>query len=332
MPRRFEIVLNRPTRPARVCYPGEEVSGTVTIQSDKPAKRYRAVCISLLGRAEVSWQENRLYFSHELSNGKQHHASDDFLHLSATVWTSGPNGVTQLSAGRHDFPFHFVLPLNIPPTVNTDLGYVAYTLKATIKTGRFSINHIVKKVIEVAISPSSPVGTELFRPVHKRKRCQGCIFSCHKKLTILDVSLPKRAYAIGECLPVSISVLAEQARRAKFLLTAALIRKVSFSVKREVASEESRVSLVHICRGRDTMSNSTRRISWSPEGLAVPANTLPSTRACALVNISYLVRAVVTSRWRLGVCADIPIEIGLPCDPSSNTSAPPLCRNEAISI
>ena len=260
---RFDIVLNRRTRQARVYYPGEEVSGVVTVQSDKP-KRYGAIRISLIGRTEVSWQEGLF-----IGSGS-YHAADNFLNLSATVWTSEPNGVTQLPAGRHDFPFHFLLPLDTPPSLDETLGYVSYTLQAIIETRRFSFDHEVEKSIDVASSPSPLVDIELLRAVHKREHRVGGLFMCRSKLTVVDASLPKRVFSTGECLPVSVSVLVEKARRERFLLTAALIKRVSFTAHRVVAREETVLSSVQAHSGHQT-SDTTRCMLWSPDGLTVPA-------------------------------------------------------------
>ena len=321
---RFEIVLDRPTRQARVYYPGEEVSGAVTIQSGKP-KRYCAIRVSLIGRTEVSWQEGLF-----IGSGS-YHAADNFLNLSAAVWTSGPNGVTQLPSGRHDFPFHFLLPLDVPPSLDETLGYVSYTLQAVIETPRFSFDLEVEKSIEVASLPSPLVDMELLRAVHKREHSVGGLFMCRSKLTVVDASLPKRVFSIGECLPVSVSVLADKARKERFLLTAALIKKVSFSAHRVVAREEMILSLVQ-AHTEHQNSNATRGMLWSPNGLSVPASLLPSTRTPhKLIDISYLVRVTISSKWRPDVSTDIPIVIGLPCHPCFNYTPPP-SYSEAIKM
>ena len=316
MPKKFEIVLRSATNPAGVYSPGEELSGAVVVQSNKP-KRYRAIRVSLLGRSEVCRRQG-LFISSETFR-----SFVDFLSLTTTTWEPGSNGVI-LRPGRHEFPFRFLLPLAIPSSFNEALGSVSYMLTATIEKGRFSFDHFVEKSFRLMSVPNLIFDNHLFRPVCKEDRRVGGLFTSGS-LTVVSAYLPKRVFSVGDYLPLNVSVILARARRESFRLTAELVKRVFFMTEVVAVKYDTTLSSVTVSGRYLPTSNTAQRMLWSPNGLKVPVKTVPTTDAeCELINISYYVRVSLASWWRLHVSTSIPVVICLPGDMCATFTLPPI--------
>ena len=323
MPKKFEIVLRSATNPAGVYSPGEELSGTVVVQSNK-LKRYHAIRVSLLGRSELSWRQGLFIV------GETFQTFDDFLSLTTTVWEAGSDGVI-LQSGRHDheFPFRFLLPLVIPPSFDEMLGSVSYTLTATIETGRFSFDHFAEESFQVMSAPNFICDNYLLRPVYTEDRRVGGLFG-RRSQTVLSAHLPKRVFSVGDYLPLDVLVTLARTKRESFRLTAELVKQVLFMAE-TVVKNDTTLNSVTVSGRYVPTSNTAQRMLWSPNGLKVPVKIVPTTGAeCKLINISYYVRVSLSSWWRLYVSTNIPVVLCLPGDVCA-TFTPPPSYSEAMS-
>ena len=107
-------------------YPGLDVTGTVTVNRDKPSpkNKYINVQVSLIGEIYVKSGEFMGW------------AKDEILKQQVVLWEMGKDPDNELLPGTHTFPFSLKLVSNrfssLPTTYDSHLGKVVYTVEARI--------------------------------------------------------------------------------------------------------------------------------------------------------------------------------------------------------
>ena len=143
---KIELLLDINPPAHGLYHPGLDVTGTVTVNRDKPSpiarNKYINIHVSLTGEIYVK--------SGELMGW----AKDEILKQQVILWEMGKDPDNKLLPGMHNFPFSLKLVSNrfssIPTTSDSHLGKVVYTVEARIvKEKRDACSRANVSVLEV---------------------------------------------------------------------------------------------------------------------------------------------------------------------------------------
>ncbi|CAL2051739.1 unnamed protein product [Caenorhabditis brenneri] len=188
--------------------PGQAVTGQVVLRScEAISARYLKICIH--GAAHTKWSESE--HRHRDCNGSDesyteivnYSAEMNYVSGETVAWTAR-NGMEKLPSGHHVFPFSFPLPIDCPPSYEGFHGHIRYSIRVELdrpwkfnKKEREYFNVIPNFDLNYLPYGNMPI-------VMKDSKDIGAIFK--KGLVIINVSIPKQAYASGEYLPITIDI------------------------------------------------------------------------------------------------------------------------------
>ena len=300
----LEIILP----PAMEYRGGSKVSGTLRVSIEKP-KAVNSITVRLFGCSNVEWTEQR-----PDPNGGAipitvfHRGNRTHAESSVTVWSNkespGING--QFRPGEYQYPFSFILPLDIPATFNGVYGNIKYGIAAHIDTpGLFSDEHtsfLFPVVRDVKVQD-----TKLLRSVRMETQKTLCCWCCTSGPIVLTVALPRQAYCIGETLPVSVTVengsgreLSAFAVFAQHILYTASMPAVGTNTEKNTIMEEQLGKI----ESASTLENTCFSSNVLP-ALLYPTTTDPS----AIIEVSYEIAVNVEVPWGLDMLLKVPITI-----------------------
>ena len=122
-------------------YPGSTVRGNVLVAVDK-AKDYKQITVRLSGRAQVQWQVRR--WSSNTEKVILYH------NCVCILWSKDGILSGQFPIGEHTYPFEFLLPENIPSSLETSTGQIRYEVEAEISQSRtLKLNHKISTVLKL---------------------------------------------------------------------------------------------------------------------------------------------------------------------------------------
>ena len=287
---------------------GSKVSGTLRLSIEKP-KVVNSITVRLFGCSNVEWTEQRpnpnggpipLTVFHR---GNQTHAES-----SITVWSSQESAGTnvQLRPGEYQYPFSFILPLDIPATFNGVYGNIKYGIAALVDTpGLFSDEHasfLFPVVRDVKVQD-----TKLLRSVRMETQKTVCCWCCTSGPIVLTVALPRQAYCTGETLDVSVTVengsgrtLSAFAVFTQHTLYTASMPAVGTDTEKNTIMEEQLGTI----QSASTVENTCFSSSILP-ALLYPTTTDPS----AIIKVSYEIAVNVEVPWGLDMLLKVPITL-----------------------
>uniref|UniRef100_A0A0P6EZD4 Arrestin domain-containing protein n=1 Tax=Daphnia magna TaxID=35525 RepID=A0A0P6EZD4_9CRUS len=137
-----------------VYFPGQEITGYVHVWNSE-SKNVKGIYIECRGLAQVSFSRTEQEMRTVYRNGRSHtdvinktvhySSKENYFHHRVTISTG--NGQV-LNKGKHQFPFSFVLPQQIPSSFEGAHGSVRYTIRAVYER-RLKWNHECKIPITV---------------------------------------------------------------------------------------------------------------------------------------------------------------------------------------
>ena len=173
---------------------GSRVDGNVIIHLDNPEAITGHIRIVLSGQARVwrgSAQPQTDYINGRRITDRGARSDEQTIFHDMTAYLCSQ----MLASGRHQFPYAFQLPDNIPSSYHDSNGHIRYTLTVTMPTSKCDITR--QKVIFVAgiVKYNTP---ELIRQVFGSysKRISKGSFEDLK----LSVELDKGGYACGDAI------------------------------------------------------------------------------------------------------------------------------------
>ncbi|XP_071547693.1 arrestin domain-containing protein 17-like [Panulirus ornatus] len=194
-----------------------------------------------------------------------------------------------LPAGQHQFPFAFSLPPNLPPSFNSDKGFVGYIAVAILD--RPAAANLVQKA---GFSLHSIL--DLNMDSHASSQTSGsksknlCCFCCQTGPITLAARIPRRGYVPGEKILVSAeadNVSARNTRRTRLLLLQVVTYIMPNGVKEMV---EERV-LKEIVRGIIPPGESDM---WENVGITVPPLVPANVHlTCRLLHVQYRIDLIL---------------------------------------
>jgi len=280
---------------------GSLVEGKVIIDLKKPKAINGPIRIVLSGKARV-WLGARVGLPPTISNTHQTRSALQtiFDDMTVNLWSTSMGSAEnlKLSAGKHEFPFTFQLPTDIPSSYEDGFGYIRYVLIAAMPTSKLEFTR--QKVFQVheVVRIDTP---ELINELSDSSQKILCCLWCASALT-LSVTIDKGGYASGEKIVIKESHGYRRITNA----CAILRRKTTYHF---TGSGESNFNYKHIVTtsfNQDADTPNTK-IGF----LFIPPGTTPSINS-SILKVSYLV--TVTLKFQLpmvnNLTVSIPIIIG----------------------
>uniref|UniRef100_A0A2H1VGC6 SFRICE_003343 n=1 Tax=Spodoptera frugiperda TaxID=7108 RepID=A0A2H1VGC6_SPOFR len=172
-----QILLDRPED--GVFKAGGLVTGTLKYFIDKPTQ-YRSITMCFLGKGQCEWTEtdsnkNTVYYRNE----------ENYFNQTVNVLGNRDDFIL----GGFEYPFQFVLPIDIPPSFNNDTCTIEYKITVTF----VKANSTLKKDFDVEIPVSSYVNPCSLEPM---------IFALKKNLSF---RIKNKIHVKGEIIKTCVS-------------------------------------------------------------------------------------------------------------------------------
>ncbi|GAA5815299.1 hypothetical protein MFLAVUS_008805 [Mucor flavus] len=187
---------------------GKMLQGSLVLNLTEPIK-VKSIHMSFIGKMKVSWSEGvghhqhyhkqeRTILSHVWEFVKpQLHSTQSSNRTTSSSSTPHKKSIL-LNAGKHKWDFEFLLPGNLPQTLESDIGSVSYRLKATIERSAFIQNTVKKRNIRI-IRCVLPSEFELVQSLE--------IHNTWAQKMVYDISVPSKLYAFNDTIPISFKIL-----------------------------------------------------------------------------------------------------------------------------
>lgn len=208
-----------------------------------------------------------------------------------------------LSNGRHEFPFDYILPENIPSSYIGKYGNVTYTIKVTV-TGVKSVDTSISSEPFLVLR-RSPLPTAVIKPVSMQKELRiwaACTFG---KLYV-DISLDKQGGVPGEDIFLKAEIK-NHSRRTVTAMQASLMMNSSFRAQnnntefRQVVSKKRDEFDISYMEGR----------RWTFVRLTLPPY-IPESKLefCDIIEVEYLFQFRVELSGGSEIKMEMPFWIG----------------------
>ena len=289
MVKKLSITLN--PGPLGVHYnPGSTITGSLTIEVDKP-KKYKALEVYLLGKGKVQWTEG------SGEHNETYSASEVYANQMLTLWRSEDSPDETFPVGRHTYQFQFVLPDTCPSSYSSSIGNISYEIEGLISTGLFKFDHNVKHPFTVSefisVAPSAGVRFE-------KRKTVGCGFCMSGEITY-NAQLPSTSFTIGEEIPVSWYVENGSGRRVT--LQCSLREKITYFARGK-------------SRRKTNILSSQSDVAIPPHSVrdATVCVTIPPCRPAvthsSIIKSEFLLVATVAIPWAINSNNVVPVIIG----------------------
>ena len=307
--------LNNP--PKGVYFPGMTVKGTIQVVNDEPAN-IKAIDIEVVGQAHVQWTESKRncptenYISHE-----------SYLNGGTRVWDKETSaGGEQFPVCNRQFPFSIQLGNNLPTTYEDSVGYIKYTIEASVVRDDFKKSDTVCttniKVID-AVKINRP---DLLQPKSMEVQKTLDSFCCTSGPIVITARIPRTGYCIQlDSIPVEVSVENGSSREIQKII-ASIHKLVTYTAQGQDRCDIHEVTSVgsQPVRPHDT-------VIWQPPPIAIPDSPATSTY-CSILQINYILRVKAAVTWAINASKviptiDIPLVLGnVPLEPGQQPGGP----------
>ncbi|WAQ97737.1 ARRD3-like protein [Mya arenaria] len=294
----FQIILSENKT---VFHPGGKIMGKVIVEL-KGDMKMRSLRIFMRGVAKVHWTESRSTGS-RLGSYTEHYNAEVEYFFKRQVLFGGEvsEGRDTLTEGRHEFKFHFDLPMGgIATSFEGKHGSIRYWLKAEMDKP-WSFNTKTKKAFTV-ISP-----IDINKPEY-----QVCVESSVEKtlccwlFTSGPISITARTDRRGYCPGESIAISAEFDNLSKRTVIpyATLYQTQTF-----FASGKSRIRKTKFTVLTGLPVGPGTRGSWDSQLLKIPPVS-PSIINCCVMKVDYFVKVALHIPGAYNLTIHLPIIIG----------------------
>ena len=283
-------------------YPGASVTGNLLLDVTEP-KNYKQISIRFLGTAYVHWTERHTTGSgnHRRTTTRSYTASEPYVDQALALWSSeqSPGGV--LAPAQYNWPFSFGIPPNAPSSFEGSVGYIRFSLEGRVGTGLLKFDHVVEVRIPVLqlVSITDP---RLLQPQRQETQKTVCCLCCASGPVILNVSVPKTGFCIGELFPLHVSI--ENGSSRQVTLSALITQRVIYTARghRRFGGK----TLISI--GSDLIEPHATR-NWDPS-VQVPPAEIVHESSCHIIQVSYSLTVSAQIPRALNLTTTFPIELG----------------------
>lgn len=140
-----------------------------------------------------------------------------------------------LNAGRYSWSFELMLPGDLPPSLECDLGSISYVLKATVARSAFIQNTVKKAKIKILRSVL-PSEFELAQSFY--------ISNTWAERMVYDISIPSKTYAFNDKIPITFKILPIDSELRVYALMASIKEYCTYTAHDNTKAETRIVRLI----------------------------------------------------------------------------------------
>ncbi|ELU02387.1 hypothetical protein CAPTEDRAFT_84449, partial [Capitella teleta] len=291
--------------------PGSTLQGQISLELAKPMQM-RGIHLQFVGGADVGWSEqhttgsgknqqtvNRNYMSNE-------RYFDHTLTLYGNGWyfnePSGASGTNPVHpAGRYQYPFHYILPQNLPSSFEGAFGSVCYWLKGTIDVPHKS-NYKYKLAYTVLSSLDLNTRPNVRDPQSDLDYKNLCCCCCKSGPISAELRIDRSGYVPGEFIVLSGEVIngsnsTMKDNRVKLRMYTTFHATEKYRTETETISSMSKGK---IKAGKSAV--------WNGEMFHIPPLPPSELANCSIIDIMYTIVLVVDPPG-LSSDLEVPLEI-----------------------
>ncbi|KAF7732032.1 hypothetical protein EC973_007137 [Apophysomyces ossiformis] len=173
---------------------GKMLQGCLSLNLTEPMK-VKSIVLKFTGKMKVSWSEG---IGHHQHYHKQERTIIDHKWQFVPAIGTVQKKTQTLPAGQHKWNFEFLLPGDLPQSLEAEGGRVTYRLKAIVERPAF-IHNMVKKRSVRLVRCMLPSEFELSQTLE--------IHNTWAEKMVYDIVLPSKVYAYGENIPMTFNIL-----------------------------------------------------------------------------------------------------------------------------
>ncbi|KAJ6642377.1 Arrestin domain-containing protein 17 [Pseudolycoriella hygida] len=297
--------------------PGQHVSGIIVVASNSPRK-IKGIQLRIIGKSYVKFAEieDRANATNsstvQLDSGCSKSQKSQFVrvdyegertHMDVVMDIHGYDGKECIiKYGKSAFPFHFILPRNIPPSFKGAYGWTEYLLKAETHP-LFGFDHISEKpitIVEIVDLNCIDGATDSVSVVAEKPEY------CEDEILEATLQVQRQSATPGETM--SFSVLVAHTICNTYTQFVSLQQEITY-----VARGKSRTQIknIHEILG-DVLCEGTESPHKMEGSFKVEQGLIPTTISTAhLIEVEYkLVLELKSEAIGVDIIASIPIIIG----------------------
>lgn len=284
-----------------VYYPGQTVSGTVTMTLIEPMKM-RSIKLKMKGESYCHWTER-----HSSGSGKNrktvtkhYRAKEHIIKIDRILF--GGQGESEIHPlGTFTYPFSFVLPSGIPSSFEGHYGYIRYILKCKIdKPWKFDHNLKHPIIVNDIIDTNDP--KYAYTSGGEKHKEVGCL-CCKAGPLEFSSSIDRACYCPGEAILISANVQNKTTRNMK-AMNAKLVKTIEYHATRKTKISHMEVAELYgpsIPKGEDA--------TWNNQPFGIPALP-PTITNSKVIKVHYQVIVYVGVPWGIDPFIAMPITLG----------------------
>ena len=274
--------------------PGEIVRGHVHLTTGRPAF-VKSIYITIIGEGSVGWEDE--------TTNQAFTAEETYVNVSKVIVDTKDKKPLSLNKGKHEFPFEYQLPENLPSSYIGKFGSITYLMKATTHGSRTSDQAITSEpflVLRRSILPSyvdNPLTME-----NEKRLLSLCSFG---KISV-KVTVNKQGGVPGEDLFLQAEIK-NKTQRTITAIQGAIVMDSKYHANKQITSFRQIVN-----KKRDEVDvgyNEARR--WSYVRLAIPPY-IPESKLefCDIIDLTYAFQFRVELTGGTEIVLQAPLLIG----------------------
>ena len=311
---------------------GQTIRGNVIISNRELMSNVKNVQIKLFGFGDVYWTEKEGKTRRSNDNEGYEHYTETVNYKNHEEYISTKCLLHQgpLGAGKHNFPFSFVIPPNLPNSFEGKYGHVRYFVEAKLeRSGFFTFDKKQKQFVTInSICDLNSMPNAEKPQTNSNFKTFGFLFWKSEPLSS-TLTIPRYGYTSGENIQIS-AVIENMSNKRINSTKARLYQDVTFRATN--GTKNTSILLREVVKNGQIGPHSFD--SWEGNSLRIPAIPPSGLGGCRIIDISYRLEFIVIPG---GISSDLvvslPIMIGnIPLRNSlpSILSTPPNYQNPDI--
>ncbi|XP_052278843.1 arrestin domain-containing protein 3-like isoform X1 [Dreissena polymorpha] len=247
---------------------------------------WQGVSLRFEGKANVHWTEEHTTGSGESERRETDHyyAHEDYFNFDLMLFGSGQS--TLLQAGRHTFPFSFLLPPNLPSSFEGSFGNVRYSLKGKIDRP-WKFDHKTKKLFTVVSVLDLNEQTTAMSPAEGGNEKNLCCLCCKSGPISATFRIDRQGYVPGETIQLSAEISNHSSRKMK----ASRVRLIMYIMYHAIQKTRSDQQDVAVTSHQAILPGGSD--VWNREPLRVPPIPPSNLIGCSIIDINYVLQLEV---------------------------------------
>ncbi|XP_061172552.1 arrestin domain-containing protein 17-like [Saccostrea echinata] len=281
----FNIDLDNKTG---VYMPGQTVSGKTILELETEME-LREIRLECDGKAHVAWSEH-IDGGDGIDKTKHYSGNEEYFDTTIPVFGKGlgSGDENRLPAGKHVFPFSFVLPPELPSSFEGEHGYVRYKVEGIIDRPWAFDEHTVQPftvlaTLDLNLEPSAANGGEAQNSENI------CCLCCKSGPILGTFKLNRVGYVPGESIYFEASAQNSSRRVCNVFADLEMVTKYyAIRPKKRIYTE---TKLINRIQHQDLAPGQSD--VWSGDRFVIPPLAPSYLGGCSIIDIKYSIKLVI---------------------------------------